>query len=248
MWSPRIRRLKSVADSKSVNYPPSALFGLDSRPNLATAAECLGAFGALRERHGAMLPRTQWRSAFALCIAALGSCPSIAPAMGDAFVPMRGETAPPSGAVALCGTYEWACALGGSPLSRDQIDLANRISRSVNRRVREISDQAQYGHPEQWALPTARGGDCEDFALLKKRELIARGLPANRLLIASVFDRRRNSHAVLVLRTDRGDFVLDNLTDRIAGWRESGYTFFRIQDPSDPRRWMAVLAGGFMSE
>ena len=168
--------------------------------------------------------------------------------MGDAFVPMRGEAAPPSGALALCETHDWACAAGGSPLSQGQTDLAGRISRSVNRRVREISDQAQYGRSEHWALPTARGGDCEDFALLKKRELIARGLPANRLLIASVFDRRRNSHAVLVLRTDRGDLVLDNLTDRIVGWRETGYTFLRIQSPSDPRRWMAVLAGGFMSE
>lgn len=195
-----------------------------------------------------MISRTQWQGAFVICIAALGPCPTVALATEKAHVPVRDEAAPPSGALTLCDTYDWACAPGGTAMSREHIDLAHHVSRSVNRRVREISDHAQYGRAEHWALPTARGGDCEDFALLKKRELIARGLPANRLLIASVFDKRRNSHAVLVLRTDTGDLILDNLTDRVVGWRETGYTFVRMQNPSDPRRWVAVLAGGFMSD
>ncbi len=194
--------------------------------------------------------RSQWQSALvrlAFGVAAIGLCPAVALANEEAFVPEQGEAAPPSGALTLCGTYDWACAPGGAALSRRQIDLAGQVSRSINSRVREVTDQAQYGRAEHWALPTTRGGDCEDFALLKKRELIARGLPPSRLLIASVFDRRRNSHAVLVLRTDQGDLILDNLTDRVVGWRETGYTFIRMQKPSDPKRWVAVMAGGFMS-
>ncbi len=183
----------------------------------------------------------------AVCLFVMSLYPTVAAAAERVFVPVRGQVAPPSGAVRMCGSYGWACATGGASLSQAQVDLAERVSREVNHRVREISDQAQYGRAEKWALPTTRGGDCEDFALLKKRELIARGIPANRLLIASVFDRRRNAHAVLVLRTDRGDLILDNLTDRVVGWRETGYTFLRMQDPSDPRRWVSVLAGGFMS-
>lgn len=183
-----------------------------------------------------------------MCLVAMLPWPAIALVTAEAFVPVRGATTPPSGALTLCETYDWACASESSALSRDQVRLAGQVSRSVNRGIREISDTAQYGRSEIWALPTARGGDCEDFALLKKRELIARGLPANRLLIASVFDRSRNSHAVLVLRTERGDLILDNLTDRVVGWRETGYTFIRMQSPSDPEQWVAVMAGGFLAD
>jgi predicted transglutaminase-like cysteine proteinase len=114
----------------------------------------------------------------------------------------------------------------------------------VNRQVRPITDRRQYRRDEHWALPTSRGGDCEDFALLKKRELIALGVPADKLLIATVLDRKRQPHAVLVLSTLQGDYVLDNLTSRIKPWGQTGYSFLRMQDPRAPERWVAVLAGG----
>ena len=51
---------------------------------------------------------------------------------------------------------------------------------------------------------------------------------------------------MLVVRTDTGDFVLDNLTDRVLDWRKTGYTFLRMQNPQAPNRWSAVLAGGVL--
>ncbi|SPH18747.1 hypothetical protein DEA8626_02290 [Defluviimonas aquaemixtae] len=124
--------------------------------------------------------------------------------------------------------------------------LARDVNRAVNRKVREVSDLRQYGNDDVWALPTAKGGDCEDFALLKKKELIQRGVAPQNLLIATVLDRRGGPHAVLVLRTSHGDFVLDNLDSRILSWRQTGYTFLRMQDPSNPRRWNAVFSGGLI--
>ncbi len=162
-----------------------------------------------------------------------------------AFLPQVKAVAPPAGAAGLCRSYGWACAAPTrQPLTNAQIKTARRINRVINRKVREISDLHQYGRSEVWALPTARGGDCEDFALAKKRALVEAGLPPERLLIASVLDRSRNPHAVLVLRTGEGDLVLDNLTDRIVGWQATAYTFLRMQDPARPGSWQAVLAGG----
>ena len=154
----------------------------------------------------------------------------------------------PNGFAGVCARYAWACAKSGRNTStpRDLMPLAKQVNFSINRQTREVSDEAQYARAEYWALPTARGGDCEDFALAKKRALIAKGVAPERLLIATVLDRQRNPHAVLVLRTDAGDFVLDNLTNRIVGWQQTGYTFLRMQNPKSPNRWSAVLKGGML--
>ena len=63
----------------------------------------------------------------------------------------------------------------------------------------------------------------------------------NRLLVAVVLDRKRQPHAVLVLRSDMGDFVLDNLNKRVLPWQKTGYAFLRMQDPRDPTRWVSVM-------
>lgn len=159
----------------------------------------------------------------------------------------RKAIAAPDGFGDVCSRYEWACAAG----RKDRVDgndlmaLARGINRAINTRYRQITDRSQYGAEEVWSLPTAsRGGDCEDFVLAKKQSLIAAGVAPGRLLIATVLDRRRALHAVLVLRTDAGDFVLDNLNNSVKSWQETGYSFLRMQNPEAPHRWNAVFAGG----
>ena len=148
----------------------------------------------------------------------------------------------PAGAVVLCRDLPWACGASSAPdLTAEQVALAKNVNLSVNRSVREVSDQAQYGVPERWALPTRRGGDCEDFALMKKRELVGKGLPPNGLLLATALDRQRNPHVVLVMRTKRGDFILDNLTDNVVRWNQTGYKFLRMQDPNVAGGWTALV-------
>lgn len=166
----------------------------------------------------------------------------------DAFLTARMTVSAPAGAQNLCGRFPFACLSSGAEtrVSDQQVDLAVRMNRQINRQVRSISDQAQYGTAEHWALPTARGGDCEDFALLKKKRLIEAGFDPRMLLISTVLDRDRVAHAVLVMRTSQGDFILDNLRDEVLHWRATGYTFLRMQDPSDPSRWTAVIDGGIL--
>lgn len=155
----------------------------------------------------------------------------------------------PAGFGQLCGRHAWLCASTGSgrPAHPDALKLADSINRKINHQVRQISDRRQYGREDVWALPTARGGDCEDFAMLKKLRLIEAGLRAETLLVATVLDRNRAPHAVLVLRTTGGDYILDNLRDRIVPWQQTGYSFLLMQDPRSPARWTAVFAGGIFS-
>ena len=165
------------------------------------------------------------------------------------FIASRNATPPPAGARNLCASHPWACATSGNraPLTLEQLQTVSATNRRINRTVRQISDRAQYGVEDRWALPTVRGGDCEDFARLKKLELMRAGIAPERLLIATVLDRRLRAHAVLVLRADFGDFVLDNLTAEIKPWQATGYTFLKIQNPQAKQGWVGVLTGGILT-
>ncbi|MFK7763161.1 MAG: transglutaminase-like cysteine peptidase [Roseobacter sp.] len=168
----------------------------------------------------------------------------------NAFLVAQKSIHAPSGFVGLCSKYSWVCKSSGhTKLSAaEKHELASQINRAVNRQVREIEDSVQYGREEHWALPTRRGGDCEDLVLLKKKMLVERGVPSQSLLISTVLDKKMNSHAVLVLRTAQGDLVLDNLTNRILPWNKTGYTFLKLQNPKALARWDAVLAGGVIQD
>ena len=102
------------------------------------------------------------------------------------------------------------------------------INRTVNHAFKQRDDeQGLIG--DHWELPTAaRGGDCEDLAILKKAELLKRGWPASTLLL-TVGTLKGAGHAVLTVRTSEGDLVLDNRTDAIKIWSRTPYTFFARQ-------------------
>lgn len=162
------------------------------------------------------------------------------------FIQHKGGAPAPDGAEAICNTYSWACAKASAQtaISSNELQRVSAVNARINHSVRAIEDDQQYGVTEYWALPTRAGGDCEDFALLKKRELMSLGIDPRRLLIATVLDRQRNPHAVLVFRSAKGDLVLDNLTDQIRSWRDTRYVFLQMQDPDRPTGWVNVFASG----
>ncbi len=184
-----------------------------------------------------------------IAAAALAFSAFLAPAQAEtgyaqAFLIAKKATTAPAGATQMCSTFQWACAKtkGATPVTSAQMALVNKINLKINRQVNEVSDARQYGREEHWALPTNRGGDCEDFALLKKRELMKAGIPGQKLLIATVLDSRRQAHAVLVVRAASGDYVLDNLTNKIKHWDSTGYVFLRMQNADAPSQWSAILS------
>lgn len=215
----------------------------------------------LAPRRVIRLAGTLCRSAFAGVMrpAALGAAVALvstlvcAPAIAandSAFLVAQYPVSAPPGSKGLCATYEWACASSGGTSRSGQADLtlARSINSKINRQTRQIEDQQQYGQAERWALPTARGGDCEDIVLLKKMKLMQAGIAPSSLLIATVLDRKNSSHAVLVMRTDRGDLVLDSLNSRIVHWTDTGYTFLKMQNPAALGSWDAVLAGRLIKD
>lgn len=162
------------------------------------------------------------------------------------FLKVKLAMTAPTGARGICNKYDWVCSYSRANKSVTQSDLRliGNINRKVNRQIRDVADQVQYRREDYWTLPTSGGGDCEDFALLKKLELVRAGIAPQRLLLATVLDHKRRSHAVLVLRTDRGDFILDNLSDQIKPWRKTNYTFLRMQNPDQPEKWVGLVING----
>jgi len=115
-----------------------------------------------------------------------------------------------------------------------------QVNESINRAIRPMDDQRHYGRAEYWNIPTDGFGDCEDYALTKRKELMAAGFPEPSLRLAVVVDWRNERHAVLTVASDRGDFVLDNLTDEIVSWNKAGYTWVERQDPNKAWGWIAL--------
>jgi predicted transglutaminase-like cysteine proteinase len=109
--------------------------------------------------------------------------------------------------------------------------------------VTPIEDADLYNTPEWWAYPAASGGDCEDYVLLKKRMLIESGWPADALLISVVKEPSGAGHAVLLVVTSEGEYVLDNKTRHIRVWQETPYTWVKRQSRHHPYVWVRTGNG-----
>lgn len=113
------------------------------------------------------------------------------------------------------------------------------VNAEVNIRVAPKTDQDHYGRDEVWTYPDDEG-DCEDYALEKRRLLMARGFPASDLLMTVLRKPDGEGHAVLTIRTDGGDFVLDNLSPDVKLWADTPYTFVKRQSEYDSGRWVSI--------
>jgi len=116
------------------------------------------------------------------------------------------------------------------------------VNNGVNTKVTPRTDMEIWGKPEVWSFPD-KFGDCEDFALEKRRELIADGIPAGSLLITVVRQANGDGHAVLTVRTSDGDYILDNLEPRILAWQDTDYTFLKRQSVTNSGDWVSINDG-----
>ena len=115
-----------------------------------------------------------------------------------------------------------------------------RINRWVNTKVKPLTDMEHWGVVERWSYPDDGYGDCEDYVLLKRRMLMQAGWPRQALLITVVRDSRGDGHAVLTVKTDKGEFILDNQNEEILLWSETSYRFVKRQSQSDPNVWISL--------
>ena len=163
-----------------------------------------------------------------------------------AFMTSFGDTLPPIGYVTFCREHQAECRPAGRFADRIQLTAAKfqeiqAVNTAVNTTVAPVTDLELYGKPEVWTYPTANKGDCEDYVLLKRRTLIEHGYPESALLITVVRDENNEGHAVLTVRTDRGDFILDNKRKEILLWADTPYTYVKRQSEKNPLVWISLL-------
>jgi predicted transglutaminase-like cysteine proteinase len=185
------------------------------------------------------------RSAMAGLLALTGLTPTISgPAQAEGVsMKVNGWSNPPVGYVQFCRSFADQCRQHGreaaASLTAERWRDLQEVNLFVNRSVRPVTDLAYYNSEEVWALPSSYG-DCEDYVLMKRKLLVERGWSTGALLVTVVFDEVGDGHAVLLVRTDRGELVLDNKTDAIFAWYETAYRFVKRQSVADPNRWVSV--------
>lgn len=64
------------------------------------------------------------------------------------------------------------------------------------------------------------------------------GWPRQALLMTIVHEADGEGHAVLTVATDRGEFILDNLSDNILLWSQTPYRYYKRQSQDDPNVWV----------
>lgn len=168
-----------------------------------------------------------------------------APLPRATFAAVGGKTSVPYGWVDFCGRYATDCDV--QPMEPADVDLTpaalkeiERVDRQVNTAVTPVTDMDHWGVVDRWDYPVDGKGDCEDYALLKRNILIHAGYPRQALLMTVVKDHEGEGHAILTIKTNRGEFVLDNLTDKVLAWSDTGYKFIKRQSQSDPNVWQSI--------
>ena len=157
-------------------------------------------------------------------------------------ITISGPTLTPYGWADFCNRYEAECPT--NVLAAEDLELTSRlwsairrVNLIVNATIKPRSDMDHWNVLDRWDLPTDGYGDCEDYVLLKRKLLLAQGLPRQALLVTIVKDENGEGHAILTVKTDRGDFILDNMSDEVKPWAVLPYRFVKRQSQSDPNVW-----------
>lgn len=164
------------------------------------------------------------------------------------ITPLGLETSIPFGWVDFCQRHPEECQDNDQVaqdinLTSEALRKISQINVQVNKSIDPITDQDQWGVIDQWDFPNQGRGDCEDYALLKRQKLIESGFPKSALLLTVVKEQNGDGHSVLTLKTDRGDYVLDNLNNQVKPWNKTNYRFVKRQSQSSPNIWVAIETG-----
>ncbi len=126
------------------------------------------------------------------------------------------------------------------PLSEERWAELEAVQASVNGGYIQRPDS---GVGDHWTVMDQElAGDCEDFALTKRDRLIRAGWPAGALHIGVCFNHDQpvdgaDMHAVLLVDTDRGSFVLGNLLDGVRPWFASECRDWVMRSAAPDWRW-----------
>ncbi|KLK89736.1 transglutaminase [Microvirga vignae] len=189
-----------------------------------------------------------WGIAFAVIAFFSSSAPAIAessfPAKQADRLHALGRAAPTWAWIRFCQKQPQECRIDRSQPERIALTpsawaILQKVNEHVNATVLAVTDQDHWGVFDRWDYPDDGLGDCEDIQLLKRRLLVQAGLPQRALRIAAVIDEQGQGHAVLMVLTDQGDFILDNKRDAVLPWRQTGYSYIK-RESTNARTWVAL--------
>lgn len=158
-----------------------------------------------------------------------------------------GPTSIPYGWVDFCHREPQEC--NQPVLPAVDIDLTaktwqtlNKINRYVNRTIIPVSNYDHWGTMlDHWDYPKDGKGDCKIYALWKRKLLMDAGFPRQALLMTIVRDQNGEGHTILTVKTNGGDFILDNMRQDIRSWNATGYHFYKRQSQENPNIWVAIV-------
>ena len=167
---------------------------------------------------------------------------------GPAFMHTGGRTTQPVGHYEFCQKLPQECnertpKQAPSELTRKLWATIVAVNNSVNTRITPRTDMEQWGKEEVWSYPDTGFGDCEDYALEKRRELMNAGMPAGDLLMTVARQPNGDGHAVLTVRTSLGEFILDNLQPKVLSWTDTDYTYLKRQSDTNSGVWVTINDG-----
>jgi len=173
-----------------------------------------------------------------------GSATTIQASTKAAHMETTGRTLQPIGHAVFCQQFKAECSVKSTNteavvLNRKRWKELVDINYQVNMAVEPVTDLEYYKTEEYWTYPD-KYGDCEDYVLLKQYMLMQKGWPASSLLITVVKQVSGDGHAVLTVRTDLGDFALDNLRMKIDTWDKTPYRYIKRQSVSNSGKWKSI--------
>src|SRR5258708_13932709 len=143
--------------------------------------------------------------------------------------------------VRFCLRYPSDCK--SNPTENERIDfnaetseLLKRVNHSVNMSI--IPTVKSYGTDlhDGWTIAPDMG-DCNDYAVTKRHELLESGLPAKALRLSGVKTASGIGHLVLFVVTTKADIIMATLTEAISPWQSPDYHWSKIQSARYARFW-----------
>jgi predicted transglutaminase-like cysteine proteinase len=129
-------------------------------------------------------------------------------------------------------------------LTAATLETLQRVNRDVNAAIMPVAKNNPVADGG-WTISPA-SGDCNDYAVTKRHELMQSGLPAKAVRLAVVKTQSGIGHLILVVATNKGNLVLDNLSETIVPWQFTKYHWLKIQSASDARYWFEIKQRGMV--
>ena len=127
-------------------------------------------------------------------------------------------------------------------LTKENWDHIQRANRVWNDKIDYLDDITHYGKRDEWKFPEDDLGDCEDYAIAKRQALESFDIPG---FFATCWTKKESGiwtgyHGVLVIDTDRGDFILSNGIDEVWGYDELSWKWDMRE--CEDKLWRKILS------